>query len=55
MRLISAGNHRFTRSYDYSLPELKPSSPRASRRISMVTPGTHTRFDSRAHRQEERR
>lgn len=42
MRLIGSRS-RFTRSFDYNIPEKKPASPQVSRRITVVSPESGSR------------
>lgn len=56
MAILSSRSNRFVRSFNYTLPEYQPSSPRGQKsRISLVVPATHERQPvERARRSENR-
>lgn len=57
MAMLSSKSHRFTRSFNYTMPEYRPSAPRGQKdRISLVVPATHERRPSeRPTRSDNRR
>jgi hypothetical protein len=56
MAILSSRSHRFVRSFNYSMPEYQPSSPRGQKsRISLVVPATHERQPAERARRSENR
>lgn len=56
MRKLSSTSSRFTRSFNYTMPEYRASNPKARKtQISVVAPASHNRPpESKGGRSEER-
>lgn len=54
MAMLTSKSHRFSRSFNYTMPEYRPSSPPGRKqRISVVVPATHERLPGNRNQRSE--